>query len=239
MSALIVYVIGPSGVGKDSLQHWLLQEWTGPGVLTLARRSITRPCATHVGAERHEPLSASAFDKARNAGAFAFDWSANGFEYGIRHTEIDGLHTGDVVLVNGSRAYLTQALNRRPDMAVLSLSASPDVLQQRLTERGRDSPCEILARTTRSSQMPNCTVPLDTPCLHLCNEGDLADTGHKALQWLRSVLTPVPVPSTDASVGLTSGQAATKAPSPTSSTRPTHPTNATAWPMPNGDPTRP
>lgn len=196
MSALIVYLIGPSGVGKDSLQHWLLQEWTGPGMLTVARRSITRPCATHVGAERHEPLSADRFDTAREAGVFAFDWSANGFEYGIRHTEIDGMHTGDVVLVNGSRAYLAQALNRRPDMAVLSLSASPNVLQQRLTGRGRDSPLEILARTTRTSQMQDCIVPLHTPYLHLCNEGDLADTGHQALQWLRGLLCLLQPPKT-------------------------------------------
>ena len=57
-------------------------------------------------------MSAHAFEQLSEAQAFAFDWQANGLRYGVRHDELSPLHVGKWVIVNGSRAYLPQALAR-------------------------------------------------------------------------------------------------------------------------------
>lgn len=185
MPALIVYLIGPSGVGKDSLQHWLLRHWTGPGRLCIAPRTITRPTTD---TDVHEALTQDAFIAARQAGAFALDWAANGFYYGIRHQALTQAAADDVVLVNGSRAYVPHALARLPYLAILSLTASHDTLYQRLRERGRETEADIAARAARTFKIE---LPFGVRVQHLSNEGRLADTGQAALsclrQWQREV----------------------------------------------------
>ena len=61
MSHALTYVVGPSGVGKDSLLAWLLQRphCDLPVPIHIARRSITRP--EDGGTENHEPLTEKQF----------------------------------------------------------------------------------------------------------------------------------------------------------------------------------
>lgn len=150
MSTRLVYVIGPSGAGKDSvlgaLQASLLPErqW-----LHWARRSITRPATA--GGEQHEPMDLPVFDAAEQAQAFALNWSANGLRYGIRHAELAPLTQRKWVFVNGSRGFLPGLLQQYPSATVVHLTASPNVLRQRLLARGRESPADIDARLARAS----------------------------------------------------------------------------------------
>jgi ribose 1,5-bisphosphokinase len=149
MSARLVYVIGPSGAGKDSVLGALrggLQDERQS--LHWARRSITRPASA--GGEQHEPLDFPAFEATEKTHGFALSWQANGLRYGIRHTELAPLALGHWVFVNGSRGFLPGLLQQYPNATVVHLTASPGVLRQRLLARGRESPTDIETRLTRA-----------------------------------------------------------------------------------------
>ncbi|GAA4338186.1 phosphonate metabolism protein/1,5-bisphosphokinase (PRPP-forming) PhnN [Variovorax defluvii] len=175
MTGRLVYVMGPSGAGKDSLIAWLREHLPPHLPLHLARRTITRP-ARH-GDEQHHSVSEQAFALLQEAQAFALDWQANGLRYGVRHDEVEPLHRGAWVLVNGSRAYLPQALARFPRVTVVHVTASIEVLRQRLLARGRETPEMVEARLRRASSF---RAPPDAIEVH--NDGPLAEAGARLLQ---------------------------------------------------------
>jgi len=88
MSPMLIYVLGPSGAGKDSVLEWLKAHLPPDAGVHFARRCITR--VAHPGAEQHEPMTREAFAAARDAGSFGLCWSANGLDYGVRHAGVAG-----------------------------------------------------------------------------------------------------------------------------------------------------
>ena len=112
MSARLVYVMGPSGAGKDSLLGWLRQHLPPTSPLHWAQRTISRPLQqSHArGTEQYESVCPATFAALRSEQAFALHWDANGLGYGVRHAQLAPLAQGRWVLVNGSRAHLPQAL---------------------------------------------------------------------------------------------------------------------------------
>lgn len=179
----LVCVVGPSGAGKDSVLNWLVAHWAHTTPLQRARRTITRPA--HAGGEPHEAMDVAPFEHLRNAGGFAWHWTAHGLHYGIRHTELKGLAQGACVLLNGSRAHLDAATARFPGVAVLHITASPATLHSRLQARQRESASDIQQRVHR--QAPLVTA-MHTPVHTVHNDGALADAGQQALDWLSLLL---------------------------------------------------
>ena len=170
MSRRLVYVMGPSGVGKDSVLGWLkVHEPAGP-VVHFARRTVTRP--VDAGGEAHEALSVEAFEQQARADAFALHWQANGLRYGVRHGQLAPLRQGHCVLVNGARGHLPQALHAYPDMTVVHITARPETVRQRLFGRGRETAHEVEARLRRAHAF---AAP---PGAHrIENDGALQDAG--------------------------------------------------------------
>ncbi|HSW19084.1 MAG TPA: phosphonate metabolism protein/1,5-bisphosphokinase (PRPP-forming) PhnN [Ramlibacter sp.] len=148
MSARLIYVMGPSGAGKDSVLGWLRERAPASIPLRWARRTITRPA--DAGGEQHEAVTPQRFDDLLAADAFAMAWRANGHGYGIRHAELQGLGEGAFVLVNGSRQYLHEALTRYPRATGLYITAQPATLADRLRQRKRETASEIQARVARA-----------------------------------------------------------------------------------------
>lgn len=129
----LIWLMGPSGSGKDSLLSALRQREHSQ--LLVAHRYITR--AANAGSENHIALSEQEFFTRAGQNLLALSWHANGYYYGVG-IEIDlWLHAGFDVLVNGSRAHLPQA-RARYEAALLPvcLQVSPDVLRSRLQKRG-------------------------------------------------------------------------------------------------------
>ncbi|WP_207863293.1 phosphonate metabolism protein/1,5-bisphosphokinase (PRPP-forming) PhnN, partial [Pseudomonas sp. 71_D] len=146
MQGRLIYLIGPSGAGKDSLLDAARAPLAERGV-RIARRVITRS-AEAVG-EAAQAVSAEEFARLEAEQAFALAWRANGLAYGIR-AEIDAwLAAGEDVLVNGSRGYLPEARQRYPDLLAVLLTVEQDVLRERLLNRGRETPEQIEARLAR------------------------------------------------------------------------------------------
>ncbi|MCR3815313.1 hypothetical protein K3Z86_16210 [Pseudomonas aeruginosa] len=101
MTGRLIYLMGPSGSGKDSL----LQAAREPLALRgcrIVRRVITRS-AEAVG-EDAQAVTPAQFDTLERASAFAMSRRANGLCYGIPVQIDEWLAQGYDVLVNGSRS---------------------------------------------------------------------------------------------------------------------------------------
>ncbi len=147
MSGRLIYLMGPSGSGKDSLLNAARARLAERGCV-IARRVITRS-AEAVG-EDAIGVSPAEFDQQEVAGAFALSWRANGLAYGIPRQIDDWLAAGQDVLVNGSRGHLAQARQRYPELLAILLQVDEAALRQRLHARGRESAEQIEARLARS-----------------------------------------------------------------------------------------
>ena len=127
MMGKLIWLMGPSGSGKDSLLAELrLREQTQ---LLVAHRYITRDASA--GSENHIALSEREFFTRAGQNLLALSWHANGLYYGVG-IEIDlWRHAGFDVVVNGSRAHLPQArrcweTHPRPSAGITPTASLPD-----------------------------------------------------------------------------------------------------------------
>jgi ribose 1,5-bisphosphokinase len=178
MAGRLIYLMGPSGSGKDSLLDAMREPWQARGG-RIARRVITRS-AEAVGEEAHA-VTPERFARLEAQGAFAMSWRANGLAYGIPRELDDWLEAGQNVLVNGSRGYLPQARQRYPQMLAILLSVRPEVLRQRLLARGRETPEEIEQRLARSLELQAGFDEGQGEVLLLDNSAALAQTLERLL----------------------------------------------------------
>jgi ribose 1,5-bisphosphokinase len=155
----LIYVVGPSGAGKDSVIAAASKIANKNNRLYFSRRYVTRIAVSDNG---DLPVSAFAFAHYRQNGFFALDWDAHGFSYGIAATINTPLRAGLTVVVNGSRAYLPVALAKYPAMTVVHVSVPPQVAHARLIARGRENAASIAGRMGR-------TPPLPVPAAQLVN----------------------------------------------------------------------
>ncbi|OEC36106.1 ribose 1,5-bisphosphokinase [Pseudomonas cuatrocienegasensis] len=147
MSGRLIYLMGPSGSGKDSLLQAARERLAERGCV-IVRRVITRS-AEAIG-EDAIGVAPAEFDQQEAAGAFALSWRANGLAYGIPRQIDDWLAAGQDVLLNGSRGHLEAARQRYPDLLAILLQVDEAVLRQRLQARGRETPEQIEQRLARS-----------------------------------------------------------------------------------------
>ena len=166
MTQRMIYVVGPSGAGKDSVLHRLREDWIGMPPAHWARRTITR--AAQAGGEANEWVDRELFERLQQAGAFAMHWHANGHAYGIRRSELAPLASGHCVFVNGSRAHLPQLLEQWPEATVVQITAPADVLLQRLRARNRESVQAISDRLARGVD-----IELPASAIRIVNNGPL------------------------------------------------------------------
>ncbi|RJX79905.1 phosphonate metabolism protein/1,5-bisphosphokinase (PRPP-forming) PhnN [Pseudomonas sp. LS-2] len=183
MAGRLIYLIGPSGSGKDSLLDAAREPMAARGC-RIVRRVITR--SAEAKGEAAQAVSVERFDQMQAQGAFALSWSANGLHYGIPDEIDQWLAGGHDVLVNGSRGHLPQAQARYPDLLVVLLSVDQAVLRQRLLARGRESAQEIEARLARNAQFADellAAPATKAPSVILLdNSGELAQTVSRLLQ---------------------------------------------------------
>ncbi|MEX6503110.1 phosphonate metabolism protein/1,5-bisphosphokinase (PRPP-forming) PhnN [Pseudomonas zhanjiangensis] len=173
MSGSLIYLMGPSGSGKDSLLDAAREPLAARGC-RIARRVITRS-AEAVG-EDALALSPAQFEAEERAGAFAMSWRANGLAYGIPGQIDAWLAAGEHVLVNGSRGYLAQARQRYPTLLPVLLTVELAVLRQRLLARGRETLAEVEARLARNAQFAGGAAVQDERLHLLDNSGELQRT---------------------------------------------------------------
>ncbi|MCV2876429.1 phosphonate metabolism protein/1,5-bisphosphokinase (PRPP-forming) PhnN [Rhodobacteraceae bacterium XHP0102] len=145
----LIAVVGPSGVGKDSVMAGLMARHPD---LRVAKRVITRP--SDAGGEAFDGVSPDEFARLMGQGAFALSWQAHGLSYGIPAKVADWVAAGHDVIANLSRNILADAAAQFAQLVVLSITASPAVLASRLAARGREDAQDIAARLARQVPLP-------------------------------------------------------------------------------------
>ena len=163
----LIAVVGPSGVGKDSVMAGLQSVMPN---LHLVRRVITR--APNLGGEEYKAVSVSQFEAMAKEGAFAVYWRAHGLHYGIPITVKYQLGNGTDCLVNFSRKALGQAAEIFPRLSVLNIAAKPETIADRLATRARETEGEISKRLARADR----ALPAGLNVIDLANDGPLYQT---------------------------------------------------------------
>jgi ribose 1,5-bisphosphokinase len=175
-STKLIYVMGPSGAGKDSLLGFA-RERVGAQVM-FAHRYITRSVAD---GENHIALTHDEFASRLSYGLFAMHWDSLGLQYGIG-IELDmWLARGMPVVVNGSRQHAEIALERYPHARFVHIDATPAVLAARLARRGREDARQIEARLARK---PAFSLPSGARVVRIDNSGLLSEAGAQLLNLL-------------------------------------------------------
>lgn len=130
----LVLVVGPSGVGKNTLIDGARRSLEGDARFVFARRFVTRP--------DHAPgdiaMNPDHFEDERRRGAFALSWYAHGLAYGVPRDISKALGEGRCVIANVSRSVLNEARKAFPRIRVIHVDAPATLLRQRLAGRGRE-----------------------------------------------------------------------------------------------------
>jgi len=157
-------VVGPSGVGKDTLIHGARERLGPSGRYVFAQRVITRE--VQPGGEPHRPVSAEVFAAMERNQEFLQTWVAHGFHYGLPAALRHELEMGRHVVANGSRTVIRELAARVPHLTVVQVTSRHSDLAGRLQARHRETEAEIQARLARE-------VTLDLPAgvrhLHVHN----------------------------------------------------------------------
>jgi phosphonate metabolism protein PhnN/1,5-bisphosphokinase (PRPP-forming) len=175
----LFYMVGPSGVGKDSLLQWLQQRVPAEAGVVFAQRTITR--ASH-SSESYEATDVATFWQQAAAGHFSMIWQANDLCYGVRRGIEADLKVGRDVVINGSREYLPQLRLSFPEARIVWIEADVETIKERLESRRRESGPALLQRIDRAARF---AAPLERDIIRLDNSGPLEVAGEKLLELFR------------------------------------------------------
>jgi len=173
----LFYVIGASGVGKDSLMRYARKRLANEARVVFAHRYITRP--VEIEGENHVALSGHEFSNRLKVGCFTMHWQSHGLQYGIG-VEIDQwMANGINVVMNGSRGYLQEASTLYPELKPILIRVSLEELERRLMSRGRENEEDIKQRLMRATQYDSMH---HKSLITISNDGLLEDAGEAFVQ---------------------------------------------------------
>ena len=154
----LILVVGPSGAGKDTLLNLAKAACTEDRNIIFPRRVVTRDASV---AEDNEALSPDAFREALARGEFVLHWEAHGHLYGLRRAVDDDIRAGRIVVINVSRTIIDAARQAYADVTVVSITAPPVVLAERIAMRARGSDGlsgQRLSRIVKETAAPDITI---------------------------------------------------------------------------------
>lgn len=143
----LVLVVGPSGAGKDTLIGLAQAACVGESSIVFPQRVVTREASSF---ENNEAVSPMLFGQMLAHGNFAFQWEAHGLRYGVPSSIVEDVRAGGTIVVNASRTIIDSARRSYANVTVVSVTAPPDVLAERLAARARPSDGRIDDRLRRA-----------------------------------------------------------------------------------------
>jgi ribose 1,5-bisphosphokinase len=153
----LILVVGPSGAGKDTLLGLAKAALADAGNIVFPRRVITRQASA---SEDNEEVSPGTFEAALARDEYAMNWEAHGHRYALSRALDDELRAGHTVVANVSRTIIPAMRRAYADVTVISITAPPNVLAERLAMRSRSSDGRIEQRLSRTvdEAAPDITI---------------------------------------------------------------------------------
>ena len=155
----LVLVVGPSGAGKDTLLGLAKAACADDPNIVFPRRVITRQASA---SEDNEEVSAGTFQEALARNEYAMHWEAHGHCYALSRAIDDDIRAGRTVVANVSRTVIGAMRAAYADVVVVSVTAPPNVLANRIALRARSSDGKLEQRLQRTvedaSAAPDVTI---------------------------------------------------------------------------------
>jgi ribose 1,5-bisphosphokinase len=143
----LILVVGPSGAGKDTLLGLAKDACADNSSIGFPRRVITREASA---SEDNEEVSGEAFEAALARDEYAMHWDAHGHRYALSRAIDEDIYDGRTVVANVSRTVIPAMRRAYLNVTVVSITAPPNVLAERLAMRGRASDGKIAQRLHRT-----------------------------------------------------------------------------------------
>lgn len=173
-------VVGPSGVGKNTLIAEARAKSLGDESTVFPRLYITQP--EDERSDAHIPLSDELFESMLSRGAMVLEWRTRKLRYGVPKAVAQHLERGRNVVVNVSRTVVNEARARFSPVKVLYITVDETTLAQRLKTRGRERNGDIKLHVQRAQEY---LINGDDVCM-IDNSGDLAETLSSLLAIIKS-----------------------------------------------------
>lgn len=164
----LVLVVGPSGVGKDTLIDGARRALDNDKRFVFVRRVVTRPADIEL--DEHDPLPPEDFVRAEAAGRFCLAWDAHNLRYGLPISVETDIALGKTVVASVSRHVVAEAMAKYPACSVVMVTAEISLRAERLIARGRESREQVTSRLARET----AAVPSGVDPVIIDNSGSLA-----------------------------------------------------------------
>jgi ribose 1,5-bisphosphokinase len=170
-------VVGPSGAGKDTLIGLARAACADDCNIAFPRRVVTREATSF---EDNEQVSPEAFRQALERGDFAVHWHAHGHCYALPRAIDDDIRAGRTVVANVSRSVVDTMRRAYAAVMVVSVTAPPEILAERLAARARSSDGKIADRLNRAVESVAAA-----PDVTITNIGSVEDHARQLAQIIR------------------------------------------------------
>ena len=177
-SRFLIFVVGTSGSGKDSVMRETVAYLTQSGVpAQILKRIITR---TPNKNEQSNFLAVDEFKKRKSE--FALSWNIYDNWYGIPWNAINiAYENNSLLLINVSRGVLNEARVLFPSSRIVLVTVPKEIAESRIRNRGREDQEGMNIRLTRMSKQ----VDMPSPSIVVNNSGDLKDTARVLGEFLK------------------------------------------------------
>ncbi|MEL6736666.1 MAG: phosphonate metabolism protein/1,5-bisphosphokinase (PRPP-forming) PhnN [Pseudomonadota bacterium] len=135
-SGCLIMVVGPSGVGKDTLMRAAKALLKDEPKVSFPHRLITRE--SNAQYEDHGSISMAEFEALCTEGLAPVYWQAHGHGYVIPQSVLDAVKAGECCVMNGSRGALDQAQAAFPRAYAVLIDLDRRNLETRIADRGRE-----------------------------------------------------------------------------------------------------
>ncbi|MFC5067055.1 phosphonate metabolism protein/1,5-bisphosphokinase (PRPP-forming) PhnN [Flaviflagellibacter deserti] len=177
MSGGFVFVVGPSGSGKDSLIGYAKTALADDVSMVFPRRIVTRPSSAH---EDHDTIDETAFAEGESAGTFTLCWRAHGLGYALPKSALENVRQGHIAVCNISRRMVPWSRIHLPKVTVVEITAPIELLRERLAGRARIEDGDLNARLGRSLEV---WTPVDAT---IVNDRTIEEAGRELVALITS-----------------------------------------------------